>query len=186
LQNKLLDRVAQSLNVERPEADSMDGYLKQILPVVRPLGEDLWEEEVYIGKPWLEVRDDVHFHKAILHFFHEGGEYLRSVDGNVSGGSWRILEPSNKMLIEHGGGAELFDLAFLDQQFFILDKHGDQERLGQRRFTVFLIEPLGKKLVWRDAMELLFQKYHTNNTFFRNLSLIILVIITIILALSVL
>ena len=163
----------------------MDGYLKQILPVVRPLGEDLWEEDVYLKTPWLEIRDDVHFHKAILHFFYEGGEYLRSVDGNVSGGSWRILEGSNKMLIEHAGGAELFDLAFLDREFFILDKHGDQERLGQRRFTVLVLEPLGKKLEWRDAMERLFLKYHTNNSFYRNLTVIVLLIIAIIVALSI-
>ena len=163
-----------------PKAESMDGYLQEILPLVKPWGEDLREEEFYLEKPWLEMRDDVHFHKAILHFFNVGGEYLRSVDGNVSSGSWRYLKAANKFLIEHSGGSELFDLAFLDGQFFILDKHGDQTRLGQRKFTVFVHEPVAKKLEWRDAMELLFNKYQNNNSFYITLTAIILVIIAII------
>lgn len=163
----------------------MDRYLDQIIPIVRPWSEDLREEGFYTERAWLEIRDDVHFHKAILHFFNEGGEYLRSVDGNVSHGSWRYLERSNKLLIEHSGGNELFDLAFLDSQFFILDKHGDQEKLGQRKYTVFIFEPLGKRLEWRDAMELLFNNYRSNNNYYITLGLIILLIIAIIVILSV-
>jgi len=185
LENKLLDKVARSLSVEMPYAKSMDRYLDQIIKDIRPLGEDLREEEYYLEKPWLEIRDDVHFHKAILHFFNEGGEYLRSVDGDVSGGSWRYMERSNKLLIEHSGGAELYDLAFLDGKFFILDKHGDQERLGQRKYTVLIHEPLGKRLEWRDAMEYLYNSYRNKNTYYITIVLIILTLIAIMVALSV-
>jgi hypothetical protein len=184
LENKLLDKVARTLNVELPYAETMDGYIDQIIGYIRPLGEDLREEHFYLEKPWLEIRDDVNFHRTILHFFNPGGEYLRSVDGDVSGGSWRYLEGANKFLIEHGGGAELFDLAYLDRDFFILDKHGDQERRGHRKYTVMIWEPVGKRLEWRDAMELLFNKYRNNNSYYITIALIILVLVAIMLVLS--
>ena len=184
MENKVVDIIARALNVEMPHSDSMDGYLNQILPVVRPWGEDLREQNFYMEKAWMEMRDDVNFHEAVLHFFNDEGEYLRSIDGDVKKGSWRHLERSNKFLIELDDDVELFDLAFLDDQFFILDKHGDQQRLGKNKFTVFIFEPLAKKLEWRDAMEHLFNKYRNNNSSYVVLTLIVLVIIAIIFILS--
>jgi hypothetical protein len=166
LENKLLDRVTKVFTVELPYAETLDGYLNQIIPLVRPLGEDLREDHFYLSKAWLEFRDDVNFHKTVLHFFNEGGEYLRSVDGNVSGGSWRYLERANKMLIEHGSGAELFDLAYLDDQFFILLKHGDQERLGQRKYFVMMWEPVARRLEWRNVVDKLYDRYRNRNSMF--------------------
>ena len=158
----------------------MDRYLDAIIPDVRPWGEDLYEEHFYIGKPWLEIRDDENFHTSVLHFFNEGGEYLKSVDGDISSGSWRYMDGSNKFLIGEGGrDGELYDLAFLDNQFFILNKHGDQERMGQRKYFVMVVEKVGKRLEWRDAMELLFTKYRNNNSFFMIIVAIILVIMAI-------
>ena len=185
MENKLLDRVARTFSVELPEADSMDEYIDQILPIIRPLSEDLYETANYVDRPWLEFRDDLNFHKAILHFFNEGGEYLRSVDGDVQRGSWRFMESSNKFLIEQGGRTELYDLAFLDAQFFILDKHGDQRRLGHRKYFVMVWEPAGRRLEWRNAMELLFQKYQTNNRSYTLLAMFVLIIITLFLLYSV-
>lgn len=184
MENKLIDRVARTLSVELPYAESMDGYLEQILPLVRPLGEDLFEEEFYVNRPWLEMRDDVHFHQAVLHFFNEEGEYLRSVDGDVTGGSWRYMAGANKLMIQHGKTAELYDLAFLDGQFFVLKKHGDQERQGRRKYTFFIFEPLGKRLEWRDAMILLYRKSQSNNSFYMTIAAIVLAIIAIFFVLS--
>lgn len=180
MENKLLDKFSRTFSVELPYADTLDDYLDQVIPIVRPWGEDLWEDHFYVDKPWLEFRDDIHFHKAVLHFFNEGGEYLRSVDGNVSSGGWRYLEGANKILIEHGGGAELFDLAFMDGQFFILDKHGDQRKLGQRKYFVMVWEPAGKHLEWRDVVELLFNKYRSNNNYYVTLAVIVVLIIAVI------
>ena len=75
---------------------------------------------------------------------------------------------------------ELFDLAFMDGQFFILDKHGDQRKLGQRKYFVMVWEPAGKHLEWRDVVELLFNKYRSNNSYYVTLAVIVLLIIAII------
>ncbi len=173
----MLDRFSQALTVELPVAETMDEYIDSMLSKVRPWSEDLREEQFYLNKPWLEFRDDLTFHEAILHFFNEGGEYIRSIDGNFSMGEWRHMEGSNKLLISIEGENELYDLAFLDNQFFILDKHGDQHRLGEDKYFVMLYEPIGKRLEWRDAMELLFNKYRNSNGFYITLGAIVLLII---------
>ena len=118
-----------------------------------------------------------------MHFFNKEGEYLRSVNGNVTAGSWRLMETSNKLLLEHEEN-ELFDLAFSDKNFFVLKKHGDQARMGQPKYFVMVHEPLGRKLEWRDAMELMYNTYRSNNSFYFTLAAIVLVIIAIVLIYS--
>jgi hypothetical protein len=145
----------------------------------------LWEDEAYENYPWLEVSDDDGFHKTILHFFNSGGEYLRSTEGNVKGGSWRFLEEANKLLLEFGGKTELYELAFLaPKRFFILRKHGNPEKFNQRKYLKMVYEPVGRGLEWRDAMELLFNTYRNNNSWFRNLLIIMLLVIVVIVLLS--
>jgi len=162
----------------------MDDTLNDILKLVRPLSEDLREEQFYLNRPWLEFRDDESFHDAILHFFNEEGEYLRSVNGDVSEGEWRYLQSSNKLMISLGDESELYDLAFLDPEFFILSKHGDNAKLGRPEYFVMLNERVGRKLEWNDAMAKLFNKYRNNNSWLITLTIIILLLIAIIALLS--
>jgi hypothetical protein len=182
--NKFLDKVSRSLSVEMPHNENMDEYLDTILKAVRALGEDLREQKFYVNKPWLEFRDDEHFHDAILHFFNEENEYLRSINGDVKEGTWRYLNTSNKLLITMGDESELFDLAFLDPEFFILSKHGDQQRFKKAKYFVMLFEPVGRRLEWRDAMEKLFNKYRNSNSFYITLAVIVLFIVLLVVLLS--
>lgn len=182
LKLKSLDVLGQAFSSEMPHADSLTKYLDMLIPVVKPWGEDL-REGVFLSRGWLEFSDDDNFHDVILHFFNKEGEYLRSVNGNVTAGSWRLMETPNKLLLEHDEN-ELFDLAFSDKNFFILKKHGDQARLGQPKYFVMVHEPLGRKLEWRDAMELLYNTYRSNNSFYFTLAAIVLVIIAIVLIYS--
>ena len=140
---KLLDTVGQAFRAELPEFSSMDEYLDFLIPKVRPWGEDLREEKHYVNRAWLEFQDDDQFHDIVLHFFNEEGEYLRSENGDVSTGHWRYLESANKFLIDHGD-TELYDLAYMDKNFFILKKHGEQERFGKAKYFVLAHEPLAK------------------------------------------
>ena len=181
LENKLLDNLSRSFEVDLPQASDMDTYLDKILPIVRPLSEDLRETKFYLNKGWLEFRDDEKWHDTVLHFFNKDGEYLISNNGNLSGGNWRFMRPSNKFILNN---SELFELAFLDEQFFILRKHGDQKRLGKRKYFVLIHEPIGKRLEWRDAMELLFNKYRNNNNWLIIILIIVLLLIGIVFLLS--
>ena len=56
----LFDKMLQPLRQTLPEASSIDDYLEfKILPKVRPWSEDLREQKFYLGKSWMEFRDDV-------------------------------------------------------------------------------------------------------------------------------
>jgi hypothetical protein len=85
------------------------------------------------------------------------------------------MNQAKKLLIENGEG-KLYELAFLDANFFILKKHGDNSPLGKSRYLFLVKEEIGKKLEWRDAIELLHRSYRNGNG---NLSYVIFIILTI-------
>ena len=118
---------------------NIDEHLDFIVPKVIPFGEDLAEDKFWVGKRWVEVRDDEGFHESILHLFNEGGEYMLSLDGNIVRGTWKKLGQYNTLILELSGRSELFDLRFLSADFMVLTKHGDQARKGLR--TLFLPHP---------------------------------------------
>ncbi len=168
MESKLLDRLGQTFRVEMPVADTLDSYLNAILPKVRPWSEDLREVNFFLNKPWIEIKDDDTFHDIVIHIFDPESRYYLSQNGTVSGGRWKIL-PGNKLLIlyeddddtpEYKG--ELFDLAFLDSDFFILRKS------GASTFRFWMVEGKGRsyKDRWRDAVELLFKKSQSNISFY--------------------
>jgi len=184
LEVKLFDSISRSLNLELPYCETMDDYLDQIIPLVKPWGEDLYETENYMNKRWLEIRDDEHFHESVLHMFREENEYMVSIDGNISTGTWEKMDNSNTLIMEFGAKNELYDLAFMNADFFILKKHGDQRRKGQNKYFILGKESLVKNLEWRDVMELLFNRYRNNSQFIIIVTIIV-VIAVIILALSI-
>ncbi len=167
IENRFLDSIARSFSLELPVLDTMDEYLDLIIPLIRPWSEDLYEEEYFLETRWLEVRDDDNFHELVLHIFREESEYLNSIDGNIHKGKWRTLEKSNTLIIEQTAGntivkSELYDLAFLNGNFFILRKHGDQQRKGFKKYFVMGREGYIRDLEWRDVMEAMFNQYRNN------------------------
>lgn len=165
---RIFNDISRAFSPDLPrDLGTMDQHLDFILPKIIPYGEDLREEQYWIGKRWKEVRDDEGFHEAILHIFNNGGEYLLSLDGNLVKGSWRKLGNYNTLIIEIAGRSELFDLRFLNADFLVLTKHGDQGRKGQRRFFCLIHErsaysPKGE-LDWRNVMEKMFNVWRENS-----------------------
>jgi len=149
---------------ELPTYEKMEDYLEHVvLPRVRPWSEDLYEKQYYLDTRWLEIRDAENFHESVLHIFQKDGKYMISVDGNISFGKYSILSKSNTMILDHGNRNELYDLKFLNDDFFILSKHGDQRRKGQRDYFVLGRENLVAGLEWREIMELLYSRYQNNS-----------------------
>lgn len=160
--------ISRALSPDLPkDLGDMDAHLDFILPKVIPFGEDLRETQFWLDKRWKEVRDEEGFHEAILHIFSPNGEYLLSLDGNLMKGGWRQLGNENALIVEMGGRSELFDLRFLNNEFMILTKHGDQARKGMRRFFVLVHEPAARSrkgdLDWRNLMEKLFNVWRENS-----------------------
>lgn len=184
---EIQDILGNAFKSDLPEYTSMNEYLDWLIPQIRPLGEDLYEEKHYVGRPWLEFQDNDFFHDTVLHFFNEGGEYLYSVNGNVSIGHWRVLDGTNKVLIdnkERSAEAELYDLAYMDRNFFVLKKHGGAQHGRGSSYFVMANEGISRKLEWRDLMELMYSQYRSNNQFYFVLSVGVLLVIALIILLS--
>ena len=175
-----LDRIEDTfeVNLPVPEDNSLEGYLEATLRDLWQFSEDLRETEYYVspgGKPWLEITDDPNVQESILHFFNEGGEYLLSVEGNVTKGKWRLLDGSNKLIIEKGQHlSELYELAFLNQYFFVLRKHGSHRKKGKYLFLGY--EPVANKLRWRDAVDMMYDTYRGKQTTFSYLVIFVVLI----------
>ncbi len=181
MDNPLAEQYRRMFNVELPPNDTMDDYLDAILSKIRPMSEDLREEEFWLNKRWKEIRDDLTFHEAVLHIFREDGQYLISVDGNISIGEWGNLEHPNTLVLRHGKRHELYDMAFLNDNFLILKKHGDQRRKGHTKYFVMGNESTIRNLEWRDCMELMFNIYRNNSrwTSYLTFALILIALIVI-------
>lgn len=164
---------ADAVSTRLPMADTMDQYLDYILPQIKNYSEDLYEDKFILEKRWLEIRDDENFHEKVLHIFKPeqqpeeikspqedtGSAYLRVIDGNVTKGKWSRLKDSNGLFIKHLVNYELYDLAFLNNEFLILKKNGGN---SPRKYFVLIKEDVGKNLEWRECMELLFDVYRYN------------------------
>jgi hypothetical protein len=166
--NDVFRDIGRAVNPDLPkDLGDMDAHLVFILPKITPYSEDLREEKFWLSKRWKEVRDDEGFHESILHIFNNGSEYLLSLDGNLVKGSWKRLEQDSTLILEISGKSELFDLKFLNPDFMILAKHGDQSRLGKRRYFCLMHESAtkskGKELDWRNSMEKLFNVWRDNS-----------------------
>jgi hypothetical protein len=183
---KIFDDLARAFSDELPQKlGNMDEHLDYIIKHVKPYGEDLVEEKFWIAKRWKEVREDATFHESILHIFNTGGEYLLSVDGNIGKGTWRKLGTENTIILEFGGKSELFDLKYLNADFFILGKHGDQLRKGNRKYFCLARESVAKDGIdWRNLMELLYNTYRSDSGRYSAWAGFALVVVIIILILS--
>jgi hypothetical protein len=161
---KILNYIARKFSDNLPDdLQTMDQYLDFIIPKVISRGEDLVEEEFWLKKRWKEVRDTDDFHEAILHIFNPGGEYLLIVDGNIINGKWSRLGDYNSLMLNISGKNELFDLKYLNGDYFALAKHGEQARKGNKKYFLLVNEQIaysdGREIDWRNQMERLYNIY---------------------------
>lgn len=172
--NPITELIFDATRRELPHRDTMDQYIDYILPHIRRFTENLHEVQFYLEKRWLEVRDDDNFHEAILHIFKpnqvpveikssgedQGAPYLYTLNGNITKGTWSFMY-DNSMIIKHLNRYELYDLAFLSDDFFILKKHGEQPS-GSKKYLFLANERLVRNLTWRESMEVLMDIYRYN------------------------
>ncbi len=173
MESKFFNQFSKDAIVVEDIQDTLDEYLDDVLPQIRQWSEDIYEfeEKGYSSNRWLEIRDDDNALEAVLHLFRDEGEYLLSVDGDIIvRGRWQAIAESNSMIIDklvNGNVAqsEFYDLAFLSNDFFILRKHGDQRRKGNKKYLMFGREDLIRNLEWREVVELLYNNVKGNPWF---------------------
>ena len=158
----------------------MDEYLDKILPLIRPWSEDIRETEFFLNTRWQEMRDDEHFNDIILHIFREKGDYMIIREGDIEQAKWGTLPNSNNLIL-NTKRSELYDLAFLNQDFLILKKHGNQTKRGMPKYFVLGRENVVKRLEWRDMMELMFNLHRGNSDLMKYIIAFVILIAVIIL-----
>ncbi len=189
--------------LDLPYRESMDEYLDYILPKIRSKSKKLTDTEIYTdGKYWIEINDEDDAHESILRIFapeeapeETGGSsgestYMYSIDGNMMKGAWARM--GGGTILIKGLAFEMYDLVFLNADFFIMKKHGNhngrkylflaKETKISRQYEWF--DVLGRrrdqmKLEWRDIMEFLFD-IHRYDFFFVFSSIVTIIIIIII------
>lgn len=156
-----------------PTKDTLDEYLDIILPQISSWGEDIREEPFFVGRNWMEVRDTDGFSDVILHIFNEGGEYLKIKNGDIKRGSWQQLNNQNQIVLD----MTLYNLGFLDGNYFILMKHGNHLRNVDKKYFVMGNERLVASLTWREVVEHMHTSYKEGSNAVIIIATLILIVI---------
>ena len=176
-----------------PKEETLDDYLDRIIPIIASSSETLLDTELYVNQRWIEMRDEEDFHQQVLHSFltdilddvvdDEGRNYMRTIDADVTPGRWKHMKEMNRVIIHDAGkpNPELYELAFLSPEFFILRREGKRERDSMPKYLVLVLQSLKETgIEWTHLPQLLLRKYgpksNLNQVVFFVLLLIILVI----------
>ena len=162
-----------------PIGDDFHSALEQLVSTIRPYSEDLYEIENFIDQRWLQV--EPHPQNTRLHILREDGSYLLSIDGNLVTGTWSTIEDSNTLILEQPGPGTssektLYDLGFLNQDFFILKKHGHRRGL-EDQFLLLGREAIAQDSHWEEIIELIYQRYKNNKTLIAGTVIVIALIL---------
>ena len=179
----LWNNVLNAFNNELPHFQSLEEGIDHLMQYMWRFTEDLSEPEFYLNTRWVEVRDDVDFQETVLHVFKEGGNYLRILDGDISTGNWEYT--IGGFVIKFAGKHELYERVFLNEDFFILRKHGDQSLKGQRKYFFMAREAVARRREWVELLDFMYEIYK-GNTNYIIVVIIVLVIIAAIIFLSIL
>ena len=185
------------LRSELPDYEKLDDYVDHIIPKIAPYSEDLYEEEYYTEKLWREVIDKDSELRAIVHILKQkseqdlfnasgGADYMVSIDGDITKGNWTRPDGQGSSIItlKIGNKYELYERIFINEDFFILKKHGDKWQKSGRKYLVLAKESRIKGLEWREVVELLYDVYRYRLQFILTV-LIFAIIVFIIFALSI-
>lgn len=156
----LYDKTFDVLKTHLPEFDKLDKYVDYLMPYIGRFSEDLYEKTFYVNKRWREVRDDVTFQEQILFVFKEDGKCLRIVDGDIQEGAWE-LPSTGGFVLKIQGRYELYEKKFINEDFFIICKHGDTTKRDKKYFFLAQ-ERVARGREWRELVEIMYDLYRYN------------------------
>ncbi|MBL7816949.1 MAG: hypothetical protein JNL70_18140 [Saprospiraceae bacterium] len=159
MEGKFLDNIFSTFELDLPHLDSMEAYIAFILPKVKEYGGSFKNTNLWQGARWMEIQGTDAWDKSFIHIFMPENEYLIFDNGVMSKRSWRIL--GNSLLIDEGRATILYEVDYIDSNFFILRQN------GTNRYFVLGKEGFVRKIKqdWRVAMEELYNEYRNNSKF---------------------
>lgn len=184
MEGRLLDKISEQFNIQLPDESGIESALNNVLPVIRSSSDGLNDIDQLFNRPLLEVTDSLVDTRKKLWIFKEHGSILRTLDEKVDGGSFEIVEGSQKIMIGAGFGQIMYTLAFMDSNHLILRLYGNNRNPEAARYLMLVSEPIANKLEWNEVIERLLAKYKNSNRTFIGISLAILFVILLLIALS--
>ena len=175
-----VEKVVSTVNGELPEFQSLDEGIDFCMEHLAKHSKGL-HEDFFLDTRWLEVRDDVNFQENVLHIFQEDGTYLHILDGDISKGNWE--NSVGGLIVKHGDKHQLFECVFLNDDFFILKKHGSAALRGQRKYFFMVREGFSNGHEWHELIEMMFRVYRSN-TFYYLMVLFVVITVIILVAFS--
>lgn len=142
----------------------VDYVLDEIIPRIKKWSEDIYEfeEKEYYKIRWVQLDRDTENPEVMLHlFFIDDFQYLNSLNGDIIfKGKWQVLSDSNALILHKMANkqitqSELYDLVFLNEDFFILKKHGNQQHKGKAKYLFLGNEESVEGLSWEEKLNLL-------------------------------
>ncbi len=177
MQERLLDKIAEPFNIQLPVSSSMDAAIDSILPAIQGKSQSLKDEEYFLNRQWIKLSDDIGSTAVQLYIFQSGGRIFISNDGKVENGSWNVLDGTQKMIIGAGSmGGILYNLTFLDADFFILKQHGSLKGV-KSKYLVFANERIAGRMEWDQSLEMLADKYRNTNVGFLVVALVLVLLV---------
>lgn len=167
-----------NLKNDLPDFKSLDEGVDYVMKYMYRYSEELEEKHFYLNTRWSEIRDDENLQETVLHIFKDNGEYLRILDGDIHSGSWE--QNIGGFIIKFASRHELYEKVFLNENFFVLQKHGDQTLRGQRKYFFLAREKVAADKSWDELLKTMFEVHKGNVNYLFLVGVVVLVIVMII------
>lgn len=164
MDDRLLDKIAEPFNLKLPEYTSMHDMIEEVLPAVRKFSEptlDAEDSPLYANE-WVRITDNPGDNVLKLHRFLRSGEIRIANDGAMDSSSHQIVSPGRIIIGQSlHRDSYLYDLAFMDNDFLILARHGNDANFTNK-YLFYTVEHIGTRLTWDEALEKIVAKYRNN------------------------
>ena len=167
MEERLLDKIAEPFNLQLPEYESLEEMIDGILPAVTQFSEPnvLPEDSPLYTLNWVKMTDKPGATQVELYNFQDygRGEIRVVTDGVVSAMAYEVEESGQRIIVGQSVMRDsfLYELAFIDEDFLILRRHGNAANMTHR-YLFFCREAIGTRLTWNEALERLVDKYRNS------------------------
>lgn len=166
MDDRLLDKIAAPFNPTLPEgAQTLEEKIDQVLPAVARYSDfDLTREDSPVYQTdWIKMSDQPGMTVISLHTFMPSGEIRIANDGAMDAASHKVISPSRLIIGQSiSRDSYLYELAFMDNDFLIFERHGNQANFRGSKYLFYARESIGTRLDWDEALDRLVIKYRNN------------------------
>ena len=186
MDDRLLDKLAEPFNLKLPEYTSMHEMIEEVLPAVRRFSEPALDadDSPLFRNNWVRMTDNVGDNVVHLHTFQSNGNIRVANDGELDSYVYELVN-SKRIIIGESlhRGSFLYELAFMDNDFLILKRHGNDANF-ENKYLFYAVEHIGTRLTWDEALEKIVAKYRNSEMPWGLVVVVLLVMVALLLYFS--